>query len=75
MRICCLSVVSLHHADLLQHSQQVVVESLLDNLTVLPSGYRAELNMEFLVGGGIIFPSAPFIGPFIVPVNSATEQV
>jgi hypothetical protein len=62
-------------ADLLHERDEVVHEVLLHDLAIVPEGDRAEVNLERLAGGGISSPSGPFIGPVMVPVKWAIEQV
>ena len=43
---------SLHQPDLLHQGHLVIEEHLLNDLPVLPMGYRAELYFELFPGGG-----------------------
>jgi hypothetical protein len=52
------------HSDLTQKSNLIVEELLLDDLPVLPSSDRAELELERLVGGGMHLTIEPFDGPY-----------
>ena len=45
-----------HHADLPEHSYQVVEEFLLDDLTVFPVGNRTNSISNLLFVAGIMFP-------------------
>src|SRR6516162_9310485 len=52
------------HSDLAQKSNLIVEELLLDDLPVLPSSDRAELELERLVGGWMHLTIEPFDGPY-----------
>src|SRR5208337_4734376 len=58
-----LSVSSLHDADLLQHTHQVIVESFFNYLSVLPCGNSTELKLELLICWRNHFPVSTFHRP------------
>jgi len=60
---------------LLQHADDIVEKILLDDLAVLPLRYRAKVDLELIARWRIVVPLASVMGPFIVPVKRAMEQV
>jgi hypothetical protein len=62
-------------ADLAHQADLVVEEILFRDLPVHPAGDGAEVELEGLPVAAISRPSGPFIGPVILPVHLAIEQV